>query len=1544
VSISSSSGTISDYAFKVDSGNWQTFTTKAEFDSVFGAYKGGELIPGSHTLYVKVTEGGVPIIASNNFTINAPPVIKGFDVVSLDDGYKSLDGLNQIKAYAGLSPDFVSITDDGSISNYKFQVLDSLDNVLFTSQSYSTVANFKAGIAAYDTASLVPGNYIVKAIVTDNFGSEANTLYLSDSIVSSTSASSPFAEYYTTVKAGETISLNQASSGHTVFNSLYNKDTGSLLLSQQASNQLSSTYTNNTGADIQVLIKAAQQSAGGYGGNFTLNTQDGSGNPYSLAVKGTEVTSPLTVLPSDAVKIHFVDAARSDSDNIVNSASFDVFVSASSVDSAIVSYQFRFDNGSWSQVYTDLPSFTTAANLAGNTQTMNIEHTLEVKYTNANLKVATGTDKFTIKPFEIVNDYALLNSSSPITTINVLGNDQNYSNQTQISIVDQPKSGLVTINENGSITYSNSIAGITPPSLVSSAADGTQSNNYSYNASVSNDGKYVIFVSRANNYGFTDNNGEDIFLKDTQTGEIKLVSHSQSSLTSTGNSWSGEPYMTPDAKYVFFTSSASDLVANDTNNSDDVFRYEVATGNTIRVSEAANGTQFNNNSEGNAVSADGRYVVFNSRASNIVAGDNNGQWDIFVKDIQTGDVQRVNISSNGVESNGNSSLGSISNDGRYVTFVSRANNLVSGDTNGVSDVFMHDRVTGETTRISVGNNGSQINNSADNAWISGNGKFVVYDSYASNIVANDINSNRDIFVYDVENGTTERTSLSSSETEGNSNSYLEYMVVRSISDDGRFIVFSSYADNLVSGDTNGRGDVFLRDRLTGDTFLVSKNSSGSTANNWSEEPSISANGKYIVFTSRASNLVAGDTNSNDDIFIQQINYNPPTSDSFSYKVTDSSGNSDVATVYIINPQGFDSVDSDGTFNGTDTNTLNEIASGTSSISMTVGVDNSSGATLTYVFAVDLNKDGVYQQSEIIGTVTSNSNLISLDYNPSVLLPDSYNTQVAIKDPNGNILSQLYSSFTYSSITAPSIVTNMSDGTQGNNYSGRPSVSSDGKYVVFTSGSDNYGFNDQPWTQDIFLKNMQTGEIKLINHSITSSSLASAGNWTSQPYMTPDAKYVFFTSEASDLVVGDTNNTGDVFRYEVETGNIIRVSEAANGNQFNDYSEGNAVSADGRYVVFNSRATDIIVGDNNNTWDIFVKDMQTGNTERVNISSDEIESNGNSWMGSISNDGRYITFVSQASNLVSGDTNGVSDVFLHDRVTGETTRVSIANDGSQLANYADNSWISGNGKFVVYDSRSSNIVTSDTNNTNDVFVYDVENGTTERVSLSSSETEGNSNSYLEYMVVRSISDDGRFIVFASDADNLVTGDTNGRKDVFLRDRLTGETFLINKTPDGSQSNNWSEDPSISANGKYIVYTSGATNLVNGDTNSTSDIFIQQINYQIKTKGYDSVDSDGTFNGTDTNTLNEIAAGTSSISMTVGVDNPSGALLTYVFSVDLNGDGIQQSEIIGTVDSSGNSIALAYSPQVLSVGTYNTQVVVKDSFGTIIGQLTNFFKVV
>jgi tricorn protease-like protein len=259
-----------------------------------------------------------------------------------------------------------------------------------------------------------------------------------------------------------------------------------------------------------------------------------------------------------------------------------------------------------------------------------------------------------------------------------------------------------------------------------------------------------------------------------------------------------------------------------------------------------------------------------------------------------------------------------------------------------------------------------------------------------------------------------------------------------------------------------------------------------------------------------------------------------------------------------------------------------------------------------------------------------------------------------------------------------------------------------------------------------------------------------------------------------------------------------------------------ISADGRYVSFESNATNLVANDNNGTWDVFVHDRTAGTTKRVSVDSSGAEGNDESWFATKVSANGKIAFGSYSTNLVNGDNNNEADVFVHDLNTGETIRVSVDSMGAEANGWSDQHInLSTNGNTVSFASEASNLVANDTNGFMDIFVHDLETGTTDRVSLANDGSEGN----LGVSYFNALSADGSVVAFMSLSSNLVAGDTNGVDDIFVRDRNSSSTERVSVTFDGSEANDYSGYPAISGDGNIVLFTSPATNLIPGGTNGT-----------------------------------------------------------------------------------------------------------------------------
>ena len=490
---------------------------------------------------------------------------------------------------------------------------------------------------------------------------------------------------------------------------------------------------------------------------------------------------------------------------------------------------------------------------------------------------------------------------------------------------------------------------------VSVSSTGEESYADSYEPAITPDGRYVAFESYAPNLVSGDTNGMvDIFVHDRQTGQTTRVSVSSSG--GQADNYSNYPAITDDGRYVAFQSSATNLVAADTNGSWDIFVHDRQTGETTCISVSPTGEIGNNHTFDPQMTGDGHYVVFWGPAGNLVAGDANGKGDVFVRDMQAGQTFLVSVSTAGVQGNQGSSSADISDDGRYVAFNSWASNLITGDTNNKGDVFIRDRQTAETTRMA---------GDSDFPSISGDGRYVAFYSPSSQ-VAGDSNGWSDIFVLDRQTGEMTAVSVNPSGVTGNGSSYRP-----DITDDGRYVAFESVANDLVAGDSGAGYDVFVRDRQTEQTRRVSVNEAGQPGSGI--QAAITNDGRYVAFSSDDPTLVPGDTNEIYDVFVQDRDgvAGAPTVTGF----TPTSG--PVGTSVTINGTNLSGATA-VTFNGTNQPTFTVVSATqitaavpagatTGAIAVTTAVDTATSATNFTVTAPAPTVTGFTPTSGPVGT-------------------------------------------------------------------------------------------------------------------------------------------------------------------------------------------------------------------------------------------------------------------------------------------------------------------------------------------------------------------------------------------------------------------------------------------------------------------------------------------------------------------------------------------------------------------------------------------------
>jgi Tol biopolymer transport system component len=396
----------------------------------------------------------------------------------------------------------------------------------------------------------------------------------------------------------------------------------------------------------------------------------------------------------------------------------------------------------------------------------------------------------------------------------------------------------------------------------------------------------------------------------------------------------------------------------------------------------------------------------------------------------------------------------------------------------------------------------------------------------------------------------------------------------------------------------------------------------------------------------------------------------------------------------------------------------------------------------------------------------------------------------------------------------SLVSVATNGAAGNGGSFAPALSGNGRFVAFASGASDL-VPGQPG--GVFLRDMRKGITQPV--SVAADGSRSVGSY---PSISRNARFVAFESGASNLVAGDTNGALDVFVRDLRRGVVRRVSVAADGSEVHGFSFNGAISPDGRYAAFESSAPDLVPGDANQTFDVFVRNLRTGRLEVVSVGLDGGLGNDSSESPAVSARGRRVAFESFATNLAAGDTPRAGDIFVRDLRARRTRLVSVAASGGPANEGSWDPSISADGRYVAFNSDASNLVPGDTNGSVDVFVRDLRTGVTRRASVLPDGTqapEGATNGAL--------SANGRVVGFT-----VISREGLERILVYARDLRRGRTELASVAPDGSPQNgrSYSLRWGLSGDGRMLGFTSAATNLVAGfhtDFPGTDNVYVRSL---------------------------------------------------------------------------------------------------------------------
>jgi Tol biopolymer transport system component len=375
------------------------------------------------------------------------------------------------------------------------------------------------------------------------------------------------------------------------------------------------------------------------------------------------------------------------------------------------------------------------------------------------------------------------------------------------------------------------------------------------------------------------------------------------------------------------------------------------------------------------------------------------------------------------------------------------------------------------------------------------------------------------------------------------------------------------------------------------------------------------------------------------------------------------------------------------------------------------------------------------------------------------------------------------------------------------------ISSDERFVVFSSDATNLVANDRNDASDIFLRDRwfnQTTRISVDNAGIEGNAAST------QPVLSANGRFIAFSSKATNFVAGEANGVADIFIYDTQTKQVRGINPLdSNGDSVNP-----SITADGRWVVFESLASNLIADDTNSASDIFAFDTQSNQLTRLSINDAGVAGDGHSFNPIIAANGNFVVFASEASNLVAGDTNVTSDIFLHNLTTHTTQRISQTAMQTDRGSYHPS--IDAAGKVIVFESDATSLVENDSNAVSDIFIKDLTTGQLQRITSPTGE-QANSAAYYP-----TISATGRYVAFTTAATNLVSGNANALFDILKYDRQTQQLARVNVSVNGEQGNFQSLKlpMSLSWNGDYAVFTSNATNVVYGDNNLSFDVFVYQ----------------------------------------------------------------------------------------------------------------------
>jgi Tol biopolymer transport system component len=863
-----------------------------------------------------------------------------------------------------------------------------------------------------------------------------------------------------------------------------------------------------------------------------------------------------------------------------------------------------------------------------------------------------------------------------------------------------------------------------------------------------------------------------------------------------------------------------------------------------------------------SLSDDGRYLVFASLAGNVLPGQIHGNLshNVFLRDNQTGVVTLLSHAAGDPLQSVGGAGPTISNDGRWIAFTSSAPNLIIGQ-KASGGTYLYDRINESLNLISHDYDDPLLNAGGGVPVINADGSVVAFLSAGTRLVDGFVSvpgSGLQLFVYSRDTDSVALVSHwhgSSTKASSVGSKYPQ------VSGDGRYITFQSPAFDLLQGYTGQAFNAYCYDRLTGNNLLVSHATGSATAagNGNSYYPLISGDGSTISFTSKATNLVSGFSGTG-----------TPTRNVFAYDRA--TGTTTLVTHKAGEPLTAQSgqlldISQDGRFVAV-RSTATELVTGF--------VDgNGDGVYGSDIFLYDRMAESMTLVSRSHSSATTSGNggsspafsnvPASISADGRFVAFESFATDLVNGFVSGGSAFP-HDVFVYdrqdgSVAVASHVPESAVVGGDGTSY--QPVISGNGQTVAFRSGATNLqaGLNDANNFNDAYILDRPTGVVRLAtpraapsatpNHH--SGTVLTQDTWVFDSglgqHISADGRYIVYVSRAGNIVPGqvDKGTTTDIFLHDRQAKTTMLVSRAAgtattaaNGESFNAI-----ISGDGRYVLFRSTATDLVPGfvDGNGpaAADLYLFDRVTGAMTLVSHAAGAPTTGGNSNNGEnpyfpyfnkladISDDGRFVTYVSYSTDLVAGFVDGYlatrSDVFLYDRVSGANSLVSRSTASPVQGGFGEayQTTISGNGEVIAFTSTAGDMVPGQIGNTRLVYVFERQTGVVALVSHAAGSSVTAASGGAD---APSVSFDGRYIAFQSAGSSIVANgkDTNGLDDIYLYDRVTTENVLVSHRFDSltTAGDKRSFFPLISADGRFVTYNGGASDLVAGfvDNNGIS----------------------------------------------------------------------------------------------------------------------------